>query len=136
MTHAFLSELMKTEWWETRRCKQISSTEPFYPKPSLIINPVRSIQVSQALQVSSFAGSETRGAFSPHRQRNLPLETRLSRMHSLSILEIHSSSAQKSYTPNLYTNNGNMIVTAHMVTSLAWRWSWKQLTSTSKRRAE
>lgn len=39
--------------------------------------------------------------------------------HSLCTLEIHNS-VQKSNTPDLYTNNGDMIVTAHMVTSLAW----------------
>lgn len=36
------------------------------------------------------------------------------------MLEIHSSSVQKTNTTDLYTNNDDMIVTAHMVTSLAW----------------
>jgi len=58
--------------------------------------------------------------FFPHRRRNTQRETRLSRTHPLNMLEIHSSSVQKSNMSDLYTNNGDMIVTAHMVTSLAW----------------
>lgn len=57
---------------------------------------------------------------SAHRGRSAQLEDKAHRTHSLCMLEIHSSSVQKSNMPHLYTNSGDMIVTAHMVTSLAW----------------
>lgn len=57
-------------------------------------------------------------------------------MHSLSMLGIHSSSVQKSNMPDLYTNNGDKIVTAHMVLHWLRTLSKKQPISTSKRRAE
>lgn len=114
---------MKIEGGEIRRCKQISSNKPCYLNPSLNVNPEHSVQAFQALQVSCFAGS----AFYETGRRHLcPQGKKCSagdkahRTHSLCMLEIHSSSVQKSNMPHLYTNSGDMIVTAHMVTSLAW----------------
>lgn len=92
-------------------------------------NPLKSLnlctvsgspRLCESLVFLALASMRQEGAFSPHRRKSTQLETRLSRMHSLNMLEIHSSSVQKSNMSNLYTNNGDMIVTAHMVTSLAW----------------
>ena len=114
---------MKIEGGEIRRCKQISSNKPCYLNPSLNVNPEHSAQAFPALQVSCLAGS---GFYETGRRHLCPQGKERSagdkahRTHAPCVVETHSSSVRKSNTPHLYTNSGDMIVTAHVVTSLAW----------------
>ena len=112
---------MKIEGWEIWKYKQISPNEsPNAPTPTISSAP--SIPGFASLPLF-MAGS---GFCKTGRSRLCPQGKKRSAgdkahgTHAPCTWKIHSSSVQKSNVPDLYPNNGDMIVRAHMVTSLAW----------------
>lgn len=114
---------MKIEGWEIQKYKQISPNESCYltlPPQLYALCPVSRALWSLPLSMAGSQFCKTgRSHLCPQGKKHSAGE-RAHRTHSPCTWKICSSSVQKSNMPDLYTNSGDMIVTAHMVTSLAW----------------
>lgn len=127
----------KIEGWEILKvlASFCSSESPNVPTRPLVLHPV-----FQALWVSQFSWLalgfvKQEEAVSACRGRSASWSWG-HRTHFPCTWKTHSSSVQKSNMPDLYTNNGDMTVTAHMLTSLAWEIIQKSANKPFKRRAE